>query len=35
MDLLTDVRKTLMPETTEFKMKQGLILLTNDIEQRL
>jgi len=35
MDLLPDVRTTLMLEITEFKLKQGQISLTNAIEQRL
>lgn len=34
-DLLIGVRKTLMLEITEFKLKQGLISVANAIEQRL
>lgn len=34
-DLLIGVRKALMLEITEFKLKQGLISLANALEQRL
>lgn len=35
VDFLTDVRKTLVLEITEFGLKEGLISLTNAIEQSL